>query len=173
MCSAKVPSGVCRLASRIVNEGEQCGGNIFSPYDRYTHSVCAKGLECIFAEHNGPSYQTGAPGICRLASRIVNSGERCGDRLSSPDGMYRADCAQGLKCTFDTLTGTGTNQVVVPPGMVSCGGHFKKSCGECPDGHGKSWCNGQCAWVAMPSPSNKELGTCSPKVFSGLCLSRG
>lgn len=29
---------------------------------------------------------------------------------------------------------------------VSCGGHFAKSCGLCPQGNGAGWCNGQCEW---------------------------
>ena len=29
---------------------------------------------------------------------------------------------------------------------VSCGQHTARSCVECPQGHGKSWCNGDCRW---------------------------
>ena len=29
---------------------------------------------------------------------------------------------------------------------VSCGGHTAATCGECPQGHGKIWCNGDCKW---------------------------
>ena len=30
---------------------------------------------------------------------------------------------------------------------VSCGGHHAPSCYECPQGHGESWCNGDCNWI--------------------------
>jgi len=32
------------------------------------------------------------------------------------------------------------------PAPVVCGGHTAASCSECPQGHGASWCNGDCEW---------------------------
>ena len=32
------------------------------------------------------------------------------------------------------------------PPSVSCGQHTARSCAECPQGNGKSWCNGDCRW---------------------------
>lgn len=32
--------------------------------------------------------------------------------------------------------------------QVSCGNHKAKSCAMCPQGHGKDWCHGDCAWCA-------------------------
>lgn len=32
------------------------------------------------------------------------------------------------------------------PSSVSCGSHHARSCDECPQGHGASWCNDQCIW---------------------------
>ena len=29
---------------------------------------------------------------------------------------------------------------------MSCGGHDAATCSECPQGHGASWCNGECEW---------------------------
>jgi hypothetical protein len=29
---------------------------------------------------------------------------------------------------------------------TSCGQHGAKSCGECPQGYGETWCNGDCHW---------------------------
>ena len=29
---------------------------------------------------------------------------------------------------------------------VDCGSHEAKTCAECPQGNGPSWCNGQCMW---------------------------
>lgn len=31
-------------------------------------------------------------------------------------------------------------------GEVTCGTHKAKTCGECPQGHGQPWCNGDCHW---------------------------
>jgi len=30
--------------------------------------------------------------------------------------------------------------------MISCGKHSARNCAECPQGHGASWCNGDCFW---------------------------
>eukprot|EP00804_Cyclotella_cryptica_P028289 CCRYP_013167-RA/>CCRYP_013167-RA protein AED:0.02 eAED:0.02 QI:340/1/1/1/1/1/3/271/1192 len=32
--------------------------------------------------------------------------------------------------------------------QVSCGNHKAKSCALCPQGHGKDWCHGDCAWCS-------------------------
>ena len=32
------------------------------------------------------------------------------------------------------------------PDSVACGGHRADTCGQCPQGHGKTWCNGDCHW---------------------------
>ena len=37
--------------------------------------------------------------------------------------------------------------------LVSCGSHKSDSCSNCPQGHGKQWCNGDCQW-------DDEAGTC-------------
>lgn len=31
-------------------------------------------------------------------------------------------------------------------GWVFCGGHTALRCGDCPEGHGAAWCNGDCTW---------------------------
>ena len=33
--------------------------------------------------------------------------------------------------------------------QVSCGNHKADSCDKCPQGHGKSWCNGDCKWTSQ------------------------
>eukprot|EP00956_Cyclotella_meneghiniana_P030344 scaffold75971_cov75-Cyclotella_meneghiniana.AAC.2 len=30
---------------------------------------------------------------------------------------------------------------------VSCGSHRAANCGQCPQGHGEAWCNGDCRWA--------------------------
>ena len=32
--------------------------------------------------------------------------------------------------------------------LVSCGNHLASTCSDCPQGHGASWCNGDCRWAA-------------------------
>merc|ERR1719271_1149602 len=29
---------------------------------------------------------------------------------------------------------------------VLCGGHYAATCDDCPQGNGRSWCNGDCTW---------------------------
>jgi len=48
------------------------------------------------------------------------------------DDIRFKDCADG------SSGGTGT--------LVSCGGHKAKTCADCPQGNGASWCNGDCSW---------------------------
>uniref|UniRef100_A0A7S4IHY9 Glycosyltransferase 2-like domain-containing protein n=1 Tax=Odontella aurita TaxID=265563 RepID=A0A7S4IHY9_9STRA len=43
------------------------------------------------------------------------------------------------------------------PQTVVCGAHHAGSCRECPQGHGRDWCNGECSWCP-------ELG------HAGLCV---
>ena len=31
--------------------------------------------------------------------------------------------------------------------FVSCGNHQANSCSDCPQGNGRTWCNGQCQWL--------------------------
>ena len=47
-------------------------------------------------------------------------------------------CATGLRL-YSTLHTIGAG--------VSCGGYSAHSCVDCPQGHGASWCNGDCEWV--------------------------
>ena len=30
---------------------------------------------------------------------------------------------------------------------MSCGNHYATTCVDCPQGHGASWCNGDCTWI--------------------------
>lgn len=39
------------------------------------------------------------------------------------------------------------------PRLVSCGAHKANNCAECPQGHGRAWCNDDCEW-------NFEANTC-------------
>mmetsp|Transcript_62451 Transcript_62451/g.195776 ORF Transcript_62451/g.195776 Transcript_62451/m.195776 type:complete len:310 (+) Transcript_62451:3-932(+) len=42
-----------------------------------------------------------------------------------------------------------------PSGMVTCGAHQAKTCAECPQGNGPSWCNSDCTWIFGQCVSNK------------------
>ena len=39
-----------------------------------------------------------------------------------------------------------------------CGGHTALSCGDCPQGHGRIWCNGECIWAV------DDNTRCLPKI---------
>jgi len=46
--------------------------------------------------------------------------------------------------------GTPSMEVTMPSStddQVSCGGHYAPTCGDCPQGNGAYWCNGDCAWI--------------------------
>jgi len=47
--------------------------------------------------------------------------------------------------------------------MVSCGGHFARSCDKCPHIHGRGWCNGECFWS-----NGKCLPKADPECYCGL-----
>merc|ERR1711957_935653 len=34
-------------------------------------------------------------------------------------------------------------------GDVLCGGKWKSTCADCPEGHGEAWCNGVCVWTTQ------------------------
>mmetsp|Transcript_41573 Transcript_41573/g.110927 ORF Transcript_41573/g.110927 Transcript_41573/m.110927 type:complete len:268 (+) Transcript_41573:82-885(+) len=48
--------------------------------------------------------------------------------------------------------------------VVNCGGQFAETCAVCPQGHGESWCNGDCSWV-MGECTDKSL---EPAAFRGM-----
>ena len=65
------------------------------------------------------------------------------------------ECAGSLVCGSNNCAGSGfwgnggfTHQddCCTEPG-VSCGGHLASTCNQCPQGHGASWCNGDCKWI--------------------------
>lgn len=41
-------------------------------------------------------------------------------------------------------------------GHVSCGQHRAESCSACPQGHGKTWCNGDCHWCMYGSANSSN-----------------
>ena len=51
------------------------------------------------------------------------------------------------------------------PAPVVCGGHTAASCSECPQGHGASWCNGDCEW----SNNECKLGKASNYGYPKVC----
>jgi len=50
---------------------------------------------------------------------------------------------------------------------VTCGNHNAQSCAECPQGHGKDWCNGECMWkrgtCVETDPMKRVTGFCKRK----------
>ena len=49
--------------------------------------------------------------------------------------------------------------------VVSCGQHKADSCAACAQGHGKSWCNGDCQWCNGICQSKNEICD-NGKIFS-------
>merc|ERR1719160_977399 len=47
-------------------------------------------------------------------------------------------------------------------GLVDCGGHTAATCAECPQGHGKSWCNDDCKWTEEGECVVKEAAGAAP-----------
>jgi hypothetical protein len=48
---------------------------------------------------------------------------------------------------------------------VQCGGHEAPTCDECPQGHGESWCNGQCEWIDENCVRSTQLEHLHPDYF--------
>merc|ERR1712178_602471 len=64
---------------------------------------------------------------------------------------------------WDGNESAGTLPTAQPPIIVpkfNCGGKYAEwSCGNCTEGNGKSWCNGECTWREQ-SGANAENGFC-------------
>jgi len=45
-----------------------------------------------------------------------------------------------------TLAIVGLIQTVSSREGVNCGAHRAATCSQCPKGHGRHWCNGECVW---------------------------
>jgi len=64
--------------------------------------------------------------------------------------------------------------------QVSCGNHKADSCEKCPQGNGKSWCNGDCKWTSQGKCTDKTIncdagGKCESAIAKRLkrCVSEG
>ncbi len=68
--------------------------------------------------------------------------------------LYRGDAHLAFDGDMDTAWTSGT--------LFSCGNHRANSCGGCPQGHGSSWCHGECHWVdnaCVLAPGNNASAT--------------
>ena len=65
----------------------------------------------------------------------------------SDDGTY-------LKGTFSSSEMVMLFSLLI--GQVICGNHKADSCDKCPQGHGESWCNGDCKWTSKGQCINKN-----------------
>ena len=102
------------------------------------------------------------PGGCNGREDCCTSENKCGEWEGDCDS--NSDCQEGLICgdnncprkygdnwDFDDdccfkpdLEKKATCDGIRP---VSCGGHNAPNCSACPQGHGASWCNGDCGWI--------------------------
>lgn len=48
---------------------------------------------------------------------------------------------------------------------VKCGGHEARTCDECPQGNGASWCHGQCEWIDEKCVRSSQLEHLHPDYF--------
>ena len=48
---------------------------------------------------------------------------------------------------------------VLDRSTVLCGGHRANSCRECDQGHGASWCNGDCIWADNKCKDKPKITT--------------
>jgi len=65
------------------------------------------------------------------------------------------ECGIGKVCVWGEATATGGNN-----DQVNCGGHQADSCEKCPQGNGKSWCNGDCKWTSQGQCTDKKSEVC-------------
>jgi len=66
--------------------------------------------------------------------------------------------ANDLVAAFASYDGAERNLDRSQPDGVWCGAHRAKECSQCSRGHGRAWCNGDCAWT----PLNEKEGMCEP-----------
>lgn len=55
---------------------------------------------------------------------------------------------------------------VTTSSSVLCGGHRALVCAGCPQGHGMSWCNGECQWKNQQCIMQSESPPCTPQGVS-------
>ena len=55
---------------------------------------------------------------------------------------------------------------------VGCGNHRASTCKECPQGHGASWCNGECNWNQATSTCIKGTSKELKLIFSKTIIER-
>jgi hypothetical protein len=85
---------------------------------------------------------------CFLDGILLNCPAQAGGRLLQE--IYNADVSDP-DYLLDQATGC-----YEPKGFLLCGGHAATKCSECSQGHGMTWCNGQCQW-------NDSTGECLDK----------
>lgn len=143
---------------------------------RHTAATCAQcGTDKSYCNgdckwHNGKCVFKGSPekpGVT-CGGHAAPTCAQCGNTKGSCNGdctwtdegtcvhkhVHKRDYTSRTK---DDTTITTTLAVTSPsnPLEVSCGGHSAATCAQCPQGHGKFWCHGDCAWT--------DEGTCVPK----------
>jgi len=82
---------------------------------------------------------------CGGGRRTYQRTRSCTDPRPKHNGRYCSGTA-----VDETTRSCNSGSCPKPPGYdrqsVNCGQHQAESCATCPQGHGKSWCNGVCVW---------------------------
>lgn len=111
----------------------------------------------------------------KLKSTTGNCIYRFGDhyRLGACEGASRFNLANwvpwNLELPSSSLIAKRSNAT-----EVNCGGNSAMGCHNCPQGHGESWCNGQCKWFwgeCVDREEKRELTqrrSSGPKRYSGI-----
>merc|ERR1719219_2096273 len=53
--------------------------------------------------------------------------------------------------------------------QVYCGGHSASDCGDCPQGNGPTWCNGDCTWVDDQCVARGDTGVVCYDTSKDVC----
>jgi len=126
-------------------------------FQEYFESSACEGQPLSAIGLTGPYFQNRAVtpasatpdyhGTCPHADvhACIEPGDTCG----APHVLLLA----GGDVTLKTAKGTELWVQPYPGSQVSCGAHHSDTCENCPQGHGSSWCNGDCEWTGS---------TCSP-----------
>ena len=148
-------NGICKCGSACSCEGSQTGS-----YCDAKNSIC----KCSEVEDACKDGKVCDP----VTGRSIGQAGKClkclgGYDCCTEDNLCDVhegpcdsdkDCKHGLKCGIDNCPkcAEGENcghwesyEDCCFKG-VSCGGHSAEFCSDCPQGHGLSWCNGDCVW---------------------------
>merc|ERR1712038_945397 len=155
-------------------EWSSCSREDFTNYYErvlQTRGFCLQsGFKVLF--EGGCSTDSGEPPLWKKS--VEKDAAGCSDSCRKTSGCHYFDYDPSIKtCKLhkkniskgNRETGGKCYQMLEVEDQVNCGGHKADSCDKCPQGHGKSWCNGDCMWTSQ--------GRCTDKISYQLFLKGG